>query len=174
MTCYNYVIIIVNQINKLLKCRTHVQLANEHAITRAFMNGFPTTLMNQGQGRKNEEKSKREGRKKAKLQALSTLDAFLFSSHAFWFFPQFSSHAFEFFIVLPYKNKVFSFFHFFIVLGYPASPPCCNSSGLWFAAGAPSATYTLTYTTSNIHTFKIWELVECSGPPIPLIIRFML
>ena len=48
MTCYNYVIIIVNQINKLLKCRTHVQLANEHAITRVFMNGFPTTLMNPG------------------------------------------------------------------------------------------------------------------------------
>ena len=37
----------------------------------------------QGQGRKNEEKSKREGRKKAKLQALPTLDAFLFSSPAF-------------------------------------------------------------------------------------------
>ena len=45
--------------------------------------------------------------------AMPTLDAFLFSSPAFWFFPPFSSHAFEFFLVLPYKNKVFSFFSFF-------------------------------------------------------------
>ena len=63
--------------------------------------------------------------------AMPTLDAFLFSSPAFWFFPPFSSHAFEFFLVLPYKNKVFFlFFLFFLVLGYPASPPCCNLSGL--------------------------------------------
>ena len=53
--------------------------------------------------------------------AMPTLDAFLFSSPAFWFFPPFSSHAFEFFLVLPYKNKVFSFFPFFS--SFWASPP---------------------------------------------------
>ena len=67
--------------------------------------------------------------------AMPTLDAFLFSSPAFWFFPPFSSHAFEFFLVLPYKNKVFSFFSFFS--SFWAIPPARRAATWagWRAGG---------------------------------------
>ena len=48
MTCYNYVITIFIQTNKLLECLTHVQLANEYVNMYVFMNGSPTKLMNPG------------------------------------------------------------------------------------------------------------------------------
>ena len=75
----------------------------------------------QRHGRKIEGKIKRQG-KKIRMHPMWAMPATLPSSSLpFLIFPRFSSPALEFFLVLPYKNKVFSFFPFFS--SFWASPP---------------------------------------------------
>ena len=67
----------------------------------------------QRHGRKMEGKTKRQG-KKIRMHPMWAMPATLLSSSLpFLIFHRFSSPALEFFLVLPYKNNVFSLFSFF-------------------------------------------------------------